>query len=51
MLRQHWNEVRGSKITRTVIDGGRFIIIPGLALGDVVNINCEDYDDRSVTIK
>jgi len=54
-LRFHYmvrgNEVRGSKITRTVIDGGRFIIIPGLALGDVVNINCEDYDDRSVTIK
>jgi hypothetical protein len=45
------NEGRGSKITRTVIDGGRFIIIPGLASGDVVNINCEDYDDRSVTIK
>jgi hypothetical protein len=45
------NEVRGSKITRAVIDGGSFIIIPGLASGDVVNINCEDYDDRSVTIK
>jgi hypothetical protein len=45
------NEVRGSKISRAMIDGGRFIIIPGLTLGDVVNINCEDFDDRSVTIK
>lgn len=45
------NEVRGSKITRAVIDGGRFIIIPGLARGDVVKINCDGYDDRSVTIK
>jgi outer membrane murein-binding lipoprotein Lpp len=45
------NEGRGSKITRAVIDGGRFIIIPGLAWGDVVNINCEGYDDKSVTIK
>jgi hypothetical protein len=54
-LRLHFmvsgNEVRGSKITRAVIDGGRFIIIPGLAKGDVVKINCEGYDDRSVTIK
>ncbi len=45
------NEVRGSKITRAVIDGGRFIIVPGLGWGDVVNINCVGYDDRSVTIK
>jgi hypothetical protein len=54
-LRFHYmvrgDEVRGSKITRAVIDGGRFIIIPGLARGDVVNINCDGYDDRSVTIK
>jgi len=34
-----------------VNDGGRFIIISGLGWGDVVNINCEGYDDRSVTIK
>jgi hypothetical protein len=45
------NEVRGSIITRAVIDGGKFIIIPGLDRGDMVNINCEGYDDRSVTIK
>jgi hypothetical protein len=54
-LRFHYmvkgNEVRGSKITRAEIDVGRFIIIPGLGWGDVVNINCDGYDDRSVTIK
>ena len=54
-LRFHYmvrgNEGSGSKITRAVIDGGKFIILPGLAWGDVVNINCEGYDDRSVTIK
>jgi hypothetical protein len=54
-LRFHYmvrgNDERGSKITRAVIDGGRFIIIPELTRGDVVNINCDGYDDKSVIIK
>jgi hypothetical protein len=54
-LRFHYtingNEVHAGKGARPVIDGGRFAIIPGLASGDVVKIDSEGYDDRTITIQ
>lgn len=43
--------VNGSKKFGRVIDGGRFWVLKGLASGDVVKIDSEGYDSKSVTIQ